>query len=120
MLGHASCSFIIIYLAACTDRINTTASLHLSFSPCSSLLSYTPPFISFPSFTSSPLHSSLPLNAHLFPLVLAALLFTLHLHHGFISHYLCRRNGVLGLLSTRHRLARLSIYWLRLDKGRMR
>lgn len=124
MLGHASCSFIIICLAARTDRINTTVSLHLSFSPHSSLLSYTLLLLSFPlqSFTPSLSHTP-----HFLLMLIYFLWFSrhcfpppLHLHHGFISRYLCKGIGVLGLLSMRQRWTRLSIHWLRLDKGRRR
>lgn len=123
MLGHACCSFIIICLAARTDGINTTVSLHLSFSLRSSLLSYILLLFSFPFPGFTPSLSRTPhflLMLIYFLLVLAALLSTLHLHHGFISHNLCRGIGVLGLLSMRQRWTRLSIHWLRLDKGRMR
>lgn len=60
MLGHASCSFIIICLAARTDRINTTVSLHLSFSPRSSLLSYILLLLSFPFPSLTPSLSRAP------------------------------------------------------------
>lgn len=67
MLGHASCSFIIICLAAHTEGINTTVSLHLSFSPMliSALIYSASPFISFPKLYSI----SLSRTPH-FPLML--------------------------------------------------